>query len=287
VGNWLFWNAYKNAGYATLFANNICQDYTRTFFEVNQTNTDYDFVVPFCHPDYTSLVDTYSNFHGPYSFSKRCIAGKHVHSYLFDYISDFFDNYSNVSKLAVASVLEGHEGSGSVITASDEDLVQFLETLLAKHSNTVVVLVSDHGLHMGLYWMMTEAGGKYEWKLPALYTVFPTEFLSLLKMKGGDTTNANNKNDDDTNKNKNNVESNLKNNQQQLLTHYDLYKTLLQLPTYPEVSSIYSNHPQRWLLDSRAISLFDEVPTSRTCKLAGVQTKFCVCDDITKPEQTL
>jgi hypothetical protein len=47
------------------------------------------------------------NLYGPYSIRRRCIAGKYVHEYLFDYIRDLYQQYSHYPKLVFAQLLEG------------------------------------------------------------------------------------------------------------------------------------------------------------------------------------
>lgn len=56
--------------------------------------------------------------------------------------------------------MEGHEGTGEVIRLLDNDLAGFLENYLIKGKldNTVVILTSDHGSHMGPYYMSGDMG---------------------------------------------------------------------------------------------------------------------------------
>lgn len=64
---------------------------------------------------------------------------------------------------------EGHEGTGEVILTLDNDLKLFIQDLKesGELENTIILLTSDHGSHMGPYYMATEMGS-FEQKLPLL-----------------------------------------------------------------------------------------------------------------------
>lgn len=49
---------------------------------------------------------------------------------------------------------EGHEGTGEVIGLVDEDLVEFMEEI--DYENSIVFIVSDHGLHMNIMFAFRE-----------------------------------------------------------------------------------------------------------------------------------
>jgi hypothetical protein len=46
-------------------------------------------VQAFCNPEYDKY-QKWTNFDGPYSMGRRCIAGRHVHQYTFDYVEQVF-----------------------------------------------------------------------------------------------------------------------------------------------------------------------------------------------------
>ena len=72
----------------------------------------------------------YSNFQGgPYSLEKRCISEKYVHSYAFDYLKQYMQNYKTVPKFAFTSLFEAHESSGAVISTVDEDFSKFIQEI--------------------------------------------------------------------------------------------------------------------------------------------------------------
>jgi hypothetical protein len=68
-------------------------------------------------------------FNGPYSITKRCLYGKLVSEYAFEYSKSFFSKYKDSQKFFVAEFLEGHEGTGDAAKNLDEPMYQFLQEL--------------------------------------------------------------------------------------------------------------------------------------------------------------
>ena len=63
---------------------------------------------------------------------------------------------------------------------------------------------------------------------------------------------------------------NFKINTQRLTTPFDIHETFLDILNYDGAQSMGS-------LDNRGISLFKEIPRSRTCAHAGIETHWCAC----------
>jgi len=59
------------------------------------------------------------NWHGPYSIRPRCIAGRYVHEYAFDYVKDALNNYRGRSKVVFAQLLEGTQRHNSSNISND------------------------------------------------------------------------------------------------------------------------------------------------------------------------
>jgi hypothetical protein len=107
-----------------------------------------------------AISKVHFQFEGIFSFKKkltlrRCMRGKYVHSYVFDYLQQFWDNYAGMPRFALAMFNEGHEGTGEVIGLVDDDLHEFLSSEYESggFDNTAVFFLSDHGLHMGPFYM--------------------------------------------------------------------------------------------------------------------------------------
>jgi membrane-anchored protein YejM (alkaline phosphatase superfamily) len=142
----------------------------------------HEVVLPFCHPEYSAHR---TNFRGPYSLGRRCITGRSVHDLTFDVLRQFMAAYpAHRGRIAFASFMEAHEGSlGGSITSKfshiepkfnayyvcggrwtafianvDRSLRAYLEELTSAHPDTFVLILSDHGSHMGPYFRYTAAG---------------------------------------------------------------------------------------------------------------------------------
>ncbi len=125
---------------------NSCLDWSGKY-QINRTSAvDHQFVSPFCLPEAHPLTHPFSNWNGPFSIRRRCLAGKYSHEYVFDYIQEFMHNYRylidililnrlyfpirkikfNITlnsdvysrdqpKFVIGAFNEGHEGTGEVI----------------------------------------------------------------------------------------------------------------------------------------------------------------------------
>lgn len=60
-----------------------------TFLKKPFEGADYSVFFPLCHFDYHPLVNTFGNFAGPFSITKRCIHDKYVHNIVLDYVDQF------------------------------------------------------------------------------------------------------------------------------------------------------------------------------------------------------
>jgi len=116
---------------------------------------------------------------------------------------------------------EGHEGTGEVVLTLDTDLADFFMQLerSGELNKTVLVLTSDHGSHMGPYYM-SGGMGQFEQKLPMLSMVFPNWFLEKYPS----------------------FRTELLGNQQLLVSHYDTHWTFRHLSTLPEFGGSSLNH---------------------------------------------
>lgn len=208
-----YWDIFKGQGYATAYINGFCEDWMSTFLKKEFQGMDHKVFLPWCNPEYHPFERTFGNFAGPFSILRRCINGKKVHRYIIEYLQQFWRHYKNWGKAVHISLQEGHEGSGEVVLTLDSDLAQLLQDLYTSGEldKTVLTLTSDHGSHMGPYFMATEMG-EFEQKLPLLVQLYPKEFLD----------------------NHPGFRESLRANEQNLVSQYDTYWTLRHLASLPE-----------------------------------------------------
>ncbi|CAM1298194.1 Uncharacterised protein g2060 [Pycnogonum litorale] len=134
---------------------------------------------------------------------------------------------------------------------ADVPSFDFLKDVFERNKNTVIIFMSDHGIRYGdiRYTFV----GKVEERSPFMFAIFPEWFRNKYPA----------------------VMNNLIVNQDRLTTQFDIYKTLRDILNFP--ASLNSADPNR--RSEPGISLFTEIPLSRTCADAKVLDHFCACHE--------
>lgn len=130
----------------------------------------------------------------------------------------------------------------------DERLRTSLERLYANDAmtNTVFVVMGDHGNRIGA--IQHSYSGRIEERMPLFSILLPNSFKQRFPA----------------------LVSNLRVNTNRFVSNFDIYQTLKDL-----YSGRYLN--EEILREGRGISLFDVIPTDRTCRDATVPENFCTC----------
>ncbi|KAJ2624252.1 hypothetical protein GGI26_001608 [Coemansia sp. RSA 1358] len=175
------WAYYRDRGYVTARVETGCNDWAKEciggYFEsqeysIGNRSLDYELASPFCLPEfYPRSGNAFGNFKGPYSITARCLYGRYVHDWAFDYLYQLRDELrsqlsnrqvDNVARpyMITAVFLEGHEGTGEVLRTVDDALSAFLKDIRdsGELEDTVFILSADHGLHMGLNFAFLQNG---------------------------------------------------------------------------------------------------------------------------------
>jgi len=136
---------------------------------------------------------------------KRCITGQYVHSYALNYTRQFIDLYDGKNPWFFrAAFIEAHESSAEVLSYMDDDLEQFFDSLPKETlERTAILIMSDHGLHMGFSYLSSEQG-QVEHKLPVFTTLIPERFLNKYPE----------------------LKKNIDENEQKLISAFDIYATM-------------------------------------------------------------
>jgi len=164
---------------------------------------------------------------------------------MFDYLKKFSKSYEDVPKFILASFIEAHESTGDVIKLVDKDFAEYLTTI--NFNDTAVFIVSDHGLHSGLNFMLDTYSARIENSLALFYLLLPNWYL---KENVG-------------------LKDVLLKNEQSLVTPADIFETLKEF--LPEQSKLekFSHQEGR--------SIFNPISSSRTCEEASIPLNFCRC----------
>jgi hypothetical protein len=207
------WDVFHSQGNKMMYLNGFCEDWANRFLKRHQWGVDHYIYEPWCHPEYTPVNTTFSNFNGVNAVRRRCIVGKHVHERVFEYIREYWNNYPNSGKGILVPMQEAHEATSEVIRTIDSDLASLLEYLHIKGEliKTVVILASDHGAHMSLYANLSPAGW-LEHKMPGLFVIMPKWLMEKYP----------------------NIKSGLLDAKQRAISHYDTYWTIRDLMSLPE-----------------------------------------------------
>lgn len=213
------WDIFQKQGNAVMYLNGFCEDWSSRFLKKMPSGMDYFVFQPWCHPDYTPVNKTFSNFDGVNSIHRRCINGRRVHERVFGYLKEFWKSHLQVGKMVMAPLQESHEASMDVISTLDPGMSSLLDWFEDTNelNNTIILITSDHGSHMSFYYIFSETG-KLEHKLPGMFFIFPSWFLQKYPS----------------------IRENLKKNEQPLVSHYDTHWSLVSLSSLSE----FGGHPE-------------------------------------------
>ncbi|ORZ04570.1 hypothetical protein BCR41DRAFT_389926 [Lobosporangium transversale] len=251
------WKDFHEAGYITSRVEDNCEDWSTQYTGVETSKYfDHELQAPFCLPPYYALEgNPFSNFEGPYSIVSRCLHGTNVHNHALEYMNQFRRAYPDQPWFQMGSFIEGHEGTGEVLLTLDGDMARFFKGMEKDGTldNTIIFMMADHGLHMGINFMFT-TNGRIEHMNPYLSVILPPsitqKYPSLAK--------------------------GLMHNQQSLITGYEIHATLKML-----ASGKMPKHGDEDGVDGgnwRKGTLFDEeLDPGRTCEQARVPEEYCSC----------
>jgi len=199
------WEEFRKKGYVTGVADDLCEDWDTTYNNRTTVSLDHELIAPFCLPEYHERDGSpWGNFKGPFSLRRRCITGQYVHNYALNYTREFINLYDGKNPWFFrSSYIEGHESSSEVLSLMDDDLERFFSSLSEETLNrTVIIIMSDHGLHMGFSYLFSNQGFT-EHKLPMFTTFIPERFLNKYPE----------------------IRKNLDENEQKLISAFDIYTT--------------------------------------------------------------
>jgi hypothetical protein len=249
-GRWIF-ERYARRGYVTAFATDMCDWGVMEEVHPLRTRrppTHHSLISPWC----TDSYDADKLYFRPLS---RCVGDAAAHAPLLAYGAAFHAHYTEAGLpvLSWSVLLEGHEPSGTGAASLDADLAAHLAALEAAPGgdSLALVLVSDHGIHYGRYFDET-AAGKREHLNPPLFIALPARWLEAHPRAA----------------------ANLCANRDRLVSPFDVHATLSHVLTLPAAA----RYP-RWSARRRMapISLFEPIPSRRSCEDAWVPPTHCPC----------
>ena len=220
---------FKENGYVTSNANDFCdKENTRTYHSLSEEEI-YDHQFINCDPNQAGIS----------SVTMRCLYGKPDIEHFLEYTNQFWRKYSNNRKFSTVITNHGHEGSLNVVKYIDDSMANFLNNLFEDNllRNTTVFLMSDHGV-----------------VLPSVYYLFDfyviEKALPMLYIFLNDRKNLSYEDQ----------YLNIYENQQKLITAFDIYNTFGNLLFGKGYSNIENKTIQKDTFKSEyGISLFNPI----------------------------
>jgi hypothetical protein len=243
--DWTFYNESRHRGFVSAFINDQCGSMPEHGVEYG--HPDLAPIAPFCLPEYQPPHDESVTFHGPYSMRRRCLLGRRVHEYAFEYLGKFWRSYSDVAKFGIVLFIEGHEATYNVPPQLDDQLAGVIAGETLHTEDTVVVVASDHGSHIDAAFATHSESGVAENKWPVLFILVPRTLLRAHPELGASLR---------------------ANEQSSLLSPYDLHATLSHL--------IAGSHPNDLATPRGASLLAGKIPP-RSCHQLFIPQYFCGC----------
>ena len=188
----------KKNGFITCYCNDYCmKDNVRTFHNMSLSET-YDHQLIICDPN----AEHYNKN------SIKCLYGKTNSYYLYEYGNQFWRKYKYNRKFLNIIINDGHEGTLEALKYDDDIIFNFLNNLYNDNylKDSIIFLLSDHGVGMpSIYYFFQFY--KLEEHLPMLYIII----------------------NDRKNITYNKQYNYIFQNQETLITGYDIYNTIVNI----------------------------------------------------------
>ena len=213
---------FKENGFITGNTGNLCSKDSCELSENDYKNHqlgydcfDHENIGMFCDPNYSSEDSPYPIFSGPYGILRKCLYGKDTFKFLIEYGKKFWEAYPDNKKFLRIMFQDGHEPTGQVVKYLDEYLYNFLEELYQnkKLDDTALFLLSDHGnsyFNYVYYYIFKSDDSLVERSYATLFIILPKD--ERIKNKISDE-----------------YYDNIYNNQQILMSPYDIHNTLIHI----------------------------------------------------------
>ena len=253
----------KNKGYITAQSANFCfkefllnQQNYNFFKDTNIEEYDYENIAMFCDPIFLNEMKTPS--------IKKCLYGKNSFEYVLEYGYQFWTKYTNNKKFLRLGFFEGKEKTGEVIKYLDYYLYQFFENLYQNNylNNTIVFLVSGQGnsfndLFNHIFYINYDF--YLEKYLGTLFILLDKEGLNL---KESDLIN-------------------IRSNQQNMVTAYDIRETLKNIAENKIYNNTKEKNEDNLNNNNLGESLFKFINSlKRNCKMySNINDVVCRCHD--------
>ncbi|XP_013417399.1 uncharacterized protein LOC106178664, partial [Lingula anatina] len=177
----------------------------------------------------------------------NCFGAIPTHKNMMNWGRDMFLMYKDKPKFSYLFHSKYSHGHTSQLQVADDDLLEFLQWLEKGRylDDTILILMADHGARFTF--IRDSVQGKLEERMPFFSFRFPKSFIEKYPK----------------------AYANVKKNSKILTTPFDIHETFIDM----------INHTGTGVADirRRGVSLFKEIPKSRTCAHAQIEAHWCTC----------
>jgi len=235
----MIWKEYQDAGYVTSF--NEDQPKIGTFsYRLNgfkDQPTDH-----YLRTYYLAIENDLQHY------KRLCVGGEKRHQIMLDFTKEFIVKYNSTNPRFVFSFhAELSHDSINLIGVADDDIVTWLKSFRASLSNTILIMMSDHGNRFAE--IRNTLQGKLEERLPFFSFTFPDRFKQEYPLQY----------------------KNFRINTERLTTPFDIHATL------EDILHLQQHGVTKKPKHSRAISLFNSISEHRSCSDAFIEPHWCSC----------
>lgn len=240
------WKEFKERGYVTSFTEDCPTLGTFTYRLTGFTKPPTDhFMRPFFMASDEFPSQTWT------SAKNACFRGTPRHMFHYNHVRQLYKKYPKKRKFSMDWMSLLSHDDVNLIQLVDEDMVQLVSEMETKGilNQTLLIVMSDHGHRFTA--VRNTMQGKLEERMPFMSLRFPKWFKTSYPQAA----------------------KNLEINKGRLTTALDVHATfkhLLLLTNNQVIPKVKGIHP-------KAISLLEEIPLSRDCSSAGIETHWCGC----------
>ncbi|KAK6172782.1 hypothetical protein SNE40_016374 [Patella caerulea] len=236
------WKNFSSSGYSTLY---VEDDPGLGIFNYLKSG----FHVPPADYYYRPLALAVEGDNSVWTSGHQCVGDRFETDMILNYTKDFLKLYHKLPYFGFNFLSRLTHDSISNTASADTPYSNMFRDIHNQGllDNTVLIFFSDHGMRFGE--IRQTYIGKLEERLPMMLLVFPKWFYKKYPK----------------------ITQNLKINQNRFTTPFDIYETIKDI--------LYFTGDVKGDVDvkQRGISLFEEIPVSRTCDHAGILPHWCTC----------
>lgn len=179
--------------------------------------------------------------------SSLCYGNTPKHLLAVNYFKDFIRKYTKKRRFGLSWLTDLSHQYVNFLGLGDNDFRDFISWIDKNGhlENSFLFFLSDHGSRIDK--IRNTYVGRIEERMPLLLIVPPKNFKLTFPA----------------------AFRNLRYNTQKLTSHYDIYRTLI------DILNLDFGHPNR--RNVKGLSLFSEIPKHRSCFHAGIPENYCSC----------